>query len=103
MKPSVRSSKSEAFLTRGASAAQHAYRAKRELLTPLGLPPELPAEWQRASLRKLDELRHQRRSLQVSLDVCVRCGACADKCQFFLGTGDPKNMPVARAELLRKV
>jgi Fe-S oxidoreductase len=43
------------------------------------------------------------RSLRVYLDTCVKCGACADKCQFFLGTGDPKNMPVARADLLRKV
>jgi len=33
----------------------------------------------------------------------VRCGACADKCHFFIGTGDPKNMPVLRAELLRSV
>ena len=35
--------------------------------------------------------------------MCVRCGACADKCHFFLGTNDPKNMPVLRAELLRSV
>jgi Fe-S oxidoreductase len=90
-------------LHRGASASQRAYRAKKELLTPLGLPAELPPNWQATALGKLDELRRQRRSLQFSLDVCVRCGACADQCQFFLGTGDPKNMPVARAELLRKV
>jgi Fe-S oxidoreductase len=37
------------------------------------------------------------------MDICVRCGACADKCQFYLGTGDPQNFPVARAELLRSV
>ncbi|MDH4248600.1 MAG: (Fe-S)-binding protein, partial [Deltaproteobacteria bacterium] len=35
--------------------------------------------------------------------ICVRCGACADKCHFYLGTGDPKNMPVVRAELMRSV
>ena len=63
----------------------------------------MPADWQSVALRKLDELRHKYRSLQLYLDICVRCGACADKCQFFLGTGDPHNMPVARAELLRKV
>ena len=33
----------------------------------------------------------------------MRCGACADKCHFFLGTNDPKNMPVLRAELLRSL
>jgi Fe-S oxidoreductase len=63
----------------------------------------MPPDWQTTAVRKLDELCQQRRSLQLSLDLCVRCGACADKCQFFLGTGDPNNMPVARAELLRKV
>ncbi|MFW6081933.1 MAG: sulfate reduction electron transfer complex DsrMKJOP subunit DsrK, partial [Desulfosalsimonas sp.] len=41
--------------------------------------------------------------LKVFMDICVRCGACADKCHFFIGTGDPKNMPVLRAELLRSV
>jgi Fe-S oxidoreductase len=39
----------------------------------------------------------------VYLDICVKCGACTDKCHFFLGTGDPKNMPVARQDLLRSV
>jgi len=43
------------------------------------------------------------RSLQLYMDICVRCGACADKCHFYLGTGDPKNMPVLRGELLRSV
>ncbi|MBV5328522.1 MAG: (Fe-S)-binding protein, partial [Chlorobium sp.] len=40
---------------------------------------------------------------KIFMDCCVRCGACADKCHFFLGTGDPKNMPVLRAELLRSI
>lgn len=87
----------------GASAAQRSHRARRDLLTALGLPAELPRDWQAAALGKLDELRRGRRSLQLALDVCVRCGACAGQCQFFVGTGDPCNMPVARAELLRKV
>lgn len=90
-------------LNLGAAAGQRCHRAKKELLAPVGLPAELPPDWETAALRKLDELRRQRRSVQLSLDLCVRCGACADKCQFFLGTGDPNNMPVARAELLRKV
>jgi Fe-S oxidoreductase len=37
------------------------------------------------------------------MDSCVHCGACSDKCHYFLGTGDPKNMPVARQDLMRKV
>ena len=43
------------------------------------------------------------RSFRLFMDICVRCGACADKCHFFIGSGDPKNMPVLRAELLRSV
>ncbi len=37
------------------------------------------------------------------MDICVRCGACADKCHFYIGSGDPKNMPVLRAELIRSI
>jgi len=51
-------------LTPGASFGQRAHRAKKELLTPLGLPAALPPDWEAAAL---------------SLDLCVRCGACADK------------------------
>lgn len=43
------------------------------------------------------------RSFKLFMDICVRCGACADKCHFFIGSGDPKNMPVLRAELFRSV
>ena len=34
------------------------------------------------------------RSFRLFMDICVRCGACADKCHFYIGSGDPKNMPV---------
>ncbi len=90
-------------LNPNAAAAVHAHRAKKELLEPLGLPANLPADWRAKALDKFGELLRQRRSLSLYLDICVRCGACADQCPFFLGTGDPNNMPVARAELLRKV
>lgn len=59
--------------------------------------------WQEAALSKLDELRGKYRSLQLYLDICVKCGACSDKCHYYLGSGDPKNMPVARQDLLRNV
>ncbi len=37
------------------------------------------------------------------MDSCVHCGSCTDKCHYFIGTGDPKNMPVARQDLMRSV
>ncbi len=68
-----------------------------------GLPPDLPPDWQQRALRKMGELLGQRRSYVVYLETCIKCGACAEKCPFFLATGDPLNMPVARAELVRRV
>ncbi len=64
---------------------------------------QLPENWQQIIHDGLAERLTKYRSLKLFLDVCVRCGACADKCHFYLGSGDPKNMPVLRAELLRSV
>ncbi|MEW6663291.1 MAG: sulfate reduction electron transfer complex DsrMKJOP subunit DsrK [Bacillota bacterium] len=64
---------------------------------------KLPENWKEIVLEGLRERLGKYRSLQLFMDICVRCGACADKCHYFLGTGDPKNMPVLRAELLRSV
>jgi Fe-S oxidoreductase len=69
----------------------------------LGFPGELVDDWQAKAIEKFGELLKRNRSLQVYMDSCVKCGACADKCHYYLGTGDPKNMPVARQELMRKV
>lgn len=55
------------------------------------------------SLAKLDELRKTRKSVQLYLDICVRCGACIKQCHYYLSTQDPRNTPVGRAELLRQV
>ena len=69
----------------------------------IDLPTERVPNWQEKGITKLGEILDNNKALRVFMDICVRCGACADKCQFYLGTGDPKNMPVARAELMRKV
>ena len=92
----------------------YCYPAKPDTLLGLGFKrahawaPEdqdwnLPANWEDIMYNALKERLDKHRSLKVFMDVCVRCGACADKCHFFLGTNDPKNMPVLRAELLRSV
>lgn len=64
---------------------------------------KLPENWKEIILDGMKRLLKRYRSFKVFLDICVRCGACADKCHFYIGTGDPKNMPVLRAELLRSV
>ena len=63
----------------------------------------LPDNWQEIIHEGFKERLEKYRSLKVFMDICVRCGACADKCHYFIGTGDPKNMPVVRAELLRSI
>ncbi len=64
---------------------------------------KLPENWKDIIIQGIADRLDKFRSLKIFMDCCVRCGACADKCHFFLGTGDPKNMPVLRAELLRSV
>ncbi|MEE9358402.1 sulfate reduction electron transfer complex DsrMKJOP subunit DsrK [Candidatus Vondammii sp. HM_W22] len=87
----------------GTMAGLKAFIAKPDHNTDLGFPAELVDDWHAKTLEKLDDLRSRYRSLQVYLDICVKCGACTDKCHYFLGTKDPKNMPVGRQDLLRKV
>ena len=87
----------------GCMAASKPYVAAAEFQTPLGFPGELVENWQEKAIEKMAELRGKYRSFRVFLDSCVKCGACTDKCHYFLGTGDPKNMPVARQDLLRQV
>lgn len=67
------------------------------------LPGSLVADWHERAIARLGELLRERRGLQVFMDTCTKCGACTDKCHYFLGTADPKNMPVARQDLLRSV
>ncbi len=90
------------------------YSAAAKNLTYLGLPNprawqpldddwKLPTDWKRIILDGMKERLKKYRSFRLFMDICVRCGACADKCHFYLGSADPKNMPVLRAELMRSV
>ncbi|HMA87549.1 MAG TPA: (Fe-S)-binding protein [Burkholderiales bacterium] len=91
------------ILARDAMAASKPYAASDKMNEALGFPGKLVENWQARAIEKMGELLGKYRSLRVFLDACVHCGACTDKCHYFLGTGDPKNMPVARQDLLRKV
>jgi Fe-S oxidoreductase len=90
------------------------YAGNPKHLETLGLPNsrewavtdvdwKLPHDWQKIILDGMAERLRKYRSFKLFMDICVRCGACADKCHFFIGGGDPKNMPVLRAELLRSI
>ncbi len=87
----------------GAMEGLEPFVAAPEHQAKLGFPGELVPNWKEKALEKMAELAEKNRAFQVYLDACVKCGACTDKCHYFLGTGDPKNMPVARQDLLRSV
>ncbi len=92
----------------------YCYGAKAKNLAAVDLPNardwnpaeedwKLPENWQQIFMEGFKDRLGRFRSLKLFMDICVRCGACADKCHFFIGSGDPKNMPVLRAELLRSI
>ncbi len=90
-------------LREGAMAHSRPFVAKADHQEPLGFPGELVEDWHDRAIGRMGELLGEYRSLQVFMDACVKCGACTDKCHYYLGTADPKNMPVARQDLMRKV
>jgi Fe-S oxidoreductase len=87
----------------GAMAHSKPYVAKPDIQGKIGFPGELIDNWQQVAIDKMGELVDNSRALRVFLDSCVKCGACTDKCHYYLGTSDPNNMPVARQDLFRSV
>ncbi len=90
------------------------YGAKPHNIQAVGMPNprewnpadddwKLPEDWKQTVLDGMKLRLDRFRSFKLFMDICVRCGACADKCHYFIGSGDPKNMPVLRAELMRSV
>ena len=91
------------LVQKGATAHLKPYVAPAPIQTAIGFPGELVENWQEKAVAKMGELLKKYRSLKVYMDTCVHCGACSDKCHYFLGTSDAKNMPVARQDLMRQV
>lgn len=87
----------------GATAHLKTFLAAEASQAFLGYPFELGEDWKERALDRMGQVLEKFRSVRVFMDACVHCGACTDKCHYFLGTADPNNMPVARQELMRKV
>jgi Fe-S oxidoreductase len=92
----------------------HCYACEPERLKIVGMPNprqwsasdedwKVPKNWKEIIVEGFKDRLDRFRSFQVFMDICVRCGACADKCHYFIGSADPKNMPVLRAELFRSI
>jgi len=79
------------------------FKAKSNHQQALGFSGELVDNWQKNAIDAMGLAVKESRGLRVFLDSCVKCGACTDKCHYYLGSADPKNMPVARQDLFRNV
>jgi ferredoxin len=49
---------------------------------PLDDDWQLPENWQEILYEGFKERLEKFRSFKIFMDICVRCGACADKCHF---------------------
>ncbi len=87
----------------GAMEGLKPFVANEKMQEALGFPGKLVDDWHDRTIAKMGEMLGKYRSFKVFMDACVHCGACSDKCHYFIGTGDPKNMPVARQDLIRSV
>jgi Fe-S oxidoreductase len=90
----------------GAMAHSKPYVANDKIQEAIGFQGKLDEDWQVTHdkvIARFGELLGKYRSLKVFMDACVHCGSCTDKCHYFIGTNDPKNMPVARQELMRSI
>lgn len=87
----------------GAMAETKSFVAGDKIQEALGFPGQLVEDWHDRAIAKMGDLLEKYRSFKVFMDACVHCGACSDKCHYFIGSGDPKNMPVARQDLMRSV
>jgi len=101
--PPLREHPTPPALAPGAMEKSRPYVANEKIQQAIGFPGQLADGWEGRAIAHMGELLGKYRSLKVYMDSCVHCGACADKCHYFIGTGDPKNMPVARQELMRSV
>ncbi len=90
-------------LERDAMARTRSFVANEKIQGAIGFPGQLTDDWKDRALGKMKELLGKYRSLKVYMDACVHCRTCSDKCHYFIGTHDPKNMPVARQDLMRSV
>ncbi len=101
--PEIKSDIEVPKLREGVMSHARTFPANAPIQEFLGYTGELGEDWKERAIDKMGDLLGKYRSLKVFLDACVHCGACTDKCHYYLGTSDPKNMPVARQDLMRQV
>jgi Fe-S oxidoreductase len=81
------------------------FKCPEEFFKKLALETEMVPEEERPqkALEAMEAVLRERRSVATYLDTCTKCGACAERCHYYIGTEDPFNMPAHRVDLFRKV
>ena len=72
----------------GAMEGKGPFVANEKINEAIGFPGQLVEDWHDKAIAKMGELLSKYRSLKVFMDACVHCGACSDKCHYFIGTQD---------------
>lgn len=82
----------------------YCHGAKEKTVEAVGMPNghawspadedwHLPEGWKETVLNGMQSLMGKYRSFKLFMDVCVRCGACADKCHFYRRRATPRTCP----------
>ena len=43
------------------------------------------------------------RDMALNLEACVHCGLCAEACQYYVASEDPKYLPIGKLDLMKRV
>ncbi len=54
-------------------------------------------------MEKIVEATANNRNVKMAMEVCIHCGACLNACPTFLSSGDIRNSPVGRGDLIRNL
>ena len=88
----------------GAGRGLSAPLAAESDLRALGLPARLEPDWPRRFLEALDRaVRRKPGPGSIHALLHTAAGPASGRARFFWEAGDPNNMPMARADLMRRV
>ena len=58
---------------------------------------------ERVSKAKQVFLNKINRDMALNLEACVHCGLCAEACQYYVASEDPKYLPIGKLDLMKRV
>ena len=58
---------------------------------------------QQSVISSINAIKDDPKSLRLYMDLCAKCGTCAEVCPVYYGKQDPKYNPANRSDLIRKL